>query len=143
MLKLDNKNMTINKAILITMAVLALHALGLLWAYSALPWFDIPMHLGGGLAMAALAIGLWNEGIEEVTFKKSLERHLKWWLLPAIVLGFVALIGVAWELHEFVFDQFFPSQFGWRQPSIGDTMMDFVMDIVGGILAIFFWKRSS
>lgn len=137
--------MTIQKAIAIIIAVLFLHAFGLVWAYSVVDWFDIPIHIGGGLAMGALALALWNEGIEEVRFKGNLQKHIKWWLIPAIVLGFVSLIGIAWEMHEFLLDQLFPIQtgdvFAWRQPSLADTMLDFCMDILGGVLALIIWKR--
>ncbi|MFH1611099.1 MAG: hypothetical protein ABIA83_00655, partial [Patescibacteria group bacterium] len=101
--------MTIKKAFLIIGIVLAFHALGLIFnLYEVFGWYDIPMHLGGGLAMGALGLAIWNEGVEEVKFKGWFQKHLKWWLVPFIVIGFVSLIGILWELHEFVLDQVFP-----------------------------------
>ncbi|KKS11650.1 MAG: hypothetical protein UU63_C0001G0031 [Candidatus Uhrbacteria bacterium GW2011_GWF2_41_430] len=64
--------------------------------------------------------------------------------MPGIVLGFVSLIGILWELHEFVLDVIFPvviDEFK-RQPDIPDTMMDFTMDLIGGILSLVaFWRK--
>jgi len=129
--------MTIKKAILIILIVLGFHALGLIFnLYEIFGWYDIFMHLGGGFAMSALGLAIWLEGVEEVKFKGWFQKHLKWWLVPGIVLGFVSLIGILWELHEFVLDVIFPvviDEFK-RQPDIPDTMMDFTMDLIGGII---------
>jgi len=55
--------MTIKKAFLIIGIVLAFHALGLIFnLYEVFGWYDIPMHLGGGLAMGALGLAIWNKG---------------------------------------------------------------------------------
>ncbi len=137
--------MTLNKAIFVTEIVLGFHFLGLILnLYEIVQWYDIPMHFGGGLAMGALGLAIWSEGIEEVKFKGWFQKHLKWWLVPIIVIGFVSLIGILWELHEYVLDQLLPARdiYFSRQPGIADTMMDFVMDLLGGIVALaMFWKR--
>ena len=136
--------MTLKKAFLIIAIVLAFHFVGLAFdAYGVLEWYDIPMHIGGGFARAALGLAIWIEGVEDVTFKGWFQKHLKWWLVPGIVLGFVSLIGILWELHEFLLDVLFPRITGmFHQPSIADTMMDFVMDLLGGVIAlIVFWRR--
>jgi len=130
------------KAWLIIGIVLLAHAVGLFFGlYDLISWYDIPMHVGGGFAMGALALAIWHEGIEDVTFKGALERHLKWWLVPAMVLGFVSLIGIVWELHEWLLDLVLPSD-ALRQPDLPDTMMDFVNDLVGAAAAIFIWRKK-
>jgi len=136
--------MTIKKAILIIAIVLAFHFVGLAFdLYGVISWYDTPMHVGGGFAMAALGLAIWSEGVEEVKFKGWFQKHLKWWLVPGVVLGFVSLVGIVWELHEFILDEIFPvSEAILRQPDIADTMKDFVMDLIGGVIAlIVFWKR--
>ena len=135
--------MTIKKAIFITLLVILAHAVGLLFnLYEVLHWYDIPMHIGGGFAMGALGLAIWNEGVEDVTFRGWFENHLKWWLVPGVVLGFVAFIGVLWELHEWLMDVFLPMAGTPRQPDVPDTMMDFVFDLLGGIVALLIWRRK-
>src|SRR3989339_1113526 len=110
--------MTMKHAWLVITAVLVLHAFGLMFhLYDLLEWYDVPMHFGGGLAMGALGLAIWCEGIEEVKFKGALQRHLKWWLLPGVILGFVALIGVLWEVHEWLLDEWLGGSIA-RQPNI-------------------------
>jgi len=122
--------------------VLVLHAAGLAFdLYGVFDWYDIPMHIGGGVAMGALALAIWHEGIEDVKFKGALQRHLKWWFIPAMVLGFVAFIGVLWELHEWALDLIWPTE-SLRQPNLPDTMLDFINDLLGGIIALLIWKKK-
>jgi hypothetical protein len=135
--------MTFKKSVLIITTVLIAHAIGLLFGlYELIEWYDVPMHAGGGFAMGALGLAIWNEGIEEVRFKGALKRHLKWWLVPGIVLGFVALIGVLWELHEWLLDLVIPAAGSLRQPSLPDTMTDFVFDLLGGAAALLIWNKK-
>lgn len=137
--------MTIKKSLLIIAIVLGFHGLGLvLGLYQLMGQYDTIMHLLGGFAMGCLGLGIWQEGIEEVRFKGWFQKHLKWWLIPAVVLGFVSLIGILWELHEFILDVLFPAVIEElnRQPDIPDTMMDFSMDLFGGVIAlIVYWRR--
>ncbi len=136
--------MTLKKAFLVIAIVLVFHFVGLLFGlYDILDWYDIPMHIGGGFAMGALGLAIWNEGVDDVKFKGWFQKHLSWWLIPGIVLGFVSLIGILWELHEFLLDEIFPKAIELKhQPSIADTMMDFVMDLLGGVIALIaFWRR--
>ncbi|EKD33486.1 MAG: hypothetical protein ACD_76C00018G0002 [uncultured bacterium] len=133
--------MNFRKAGAIILAVLFFHALGLIAGlYSFWDWYDVPMHFGGGLAMGALGIALWQEGIDGIRFKGRLARHLEWWLVPVFVLGFVSSISIGWEFHEFLLDQV---SLGVRQPSVADTMADFFFDGAGGIAALFIWSKKT
>jgi uncharacterized membrane protein YjdF len=137
--------MTIKKALYIVAIVLVFHFVGIFFdLYTLVSWYDIPMHFGGGLSMGAVGLAIWNDGIEDIRFKGWFQKHLKWWLVPFIVLGFVSLIGILWELHEFILDQIFPpiSDALKRQPDMPDTMMDFVMDLLGGIAALIVFRRK-
>lgn len=132
--------MTFTKAILITCFVLLLHAIGILFGlYGFVDWYDIPLHFGGGFAMGALGLAIWQQGIHEVRFKKRLERHLSLWLVPLFVIGFVSFISIGWEVHEYILDEVFTGAI--RQPGIADTMYDFVFDLSGGLVALLIFYR--
>lgn len=95
--------------------------------YSRCPWFDIPMHILGGVATACTGL---------VLYTIARTYNPKWsitprWLFYICTIGFVALVGVLWEHYEFLHDSFFKSN---MQPSNTDTMKDFFNDLVGGIL---------
>lgn len=127
--------MTFQRAFIITGFVLLLHTAGLLFhLYWIFPWYDIPLHFGGGFAMGAFGLAFWHQGIEEVKFKSSLQRHLAIWLVPLFVIAFVALVGVLWEMHEFVLDMAIGGPI--RQEGLADTMADFFNDLSGGVLAL-------
>lgn len=127
--------MTFKRAFLLTGIVLLFHAAGLLiHLYWIFPWYDIPLHFGGGFAMGAFGLALWHQGIEDVKFKSLLRRHLSVWLVPLFVIGFVALVGVAWEMHEFILDMAIGGPA--RQPDLADTMADLFNDLSGGVLAL-------
>ena len=83
--------------------------------YDRFLWYDIPLHLAGG-AWAGLAI-LWASRREG--FQLSLPRALL----------VVFLIGVAWELFEFVAKV--PQHAGYTL----DTLKDLADDIIGGLIA--------
>ena len=94
---------------------------GLYWAYS---WFDTPMHFLGGLAAGVLALDIWH-----FAMRAPYGRHVRI-LRVLFVLGLVSLIGVLWELHEYLLDlRHYPAVL---QPSIADTMKDLMMDLLGG-----------
>lgn len=135
--------MTFKAAGLSIVVVLFFHGIGLIFdLYGLLPWYDIPMHFGGGFAMGLLGLAIWSEGVEDVRFKGWFQKHLKWWLVPGVVLGFVSLISILWEVHEWILDVFLPSADHLRQANVSDTMADFVFDLLGGILALaLFWRR--
>ena len=88
------------------LVVLALHALatGLYW-YQDLPWFDVPMHFSGGVAVALLVLAIWDLTLEKIHFQKSVGAFWRHVITAALILGIVALIGIAWEWYEFAFDQ--------------------------------------
>lgn len=141
--------MNFTRALFLTLVVLFFHAIALIFnLYGLLHWFDIPMHFAGGLAMGSLGIAIWQEGIHEVKFKGWLKQHLEWWFVPLFVVSFAALIGVGWEIFEFILDQFFTGSIDGvyqtlRQPSVADTMLDLLLDLVGGASAVvlFWWLK--
>lgn len=142
------KYVTFQTAFIYIAVLLVIHAIaGFFHLYGAISWFDSPMHIFGGFAVGVFAIALWYDGIEEIKFKGRFERQLKWWLVPLFVLSFVALIGICWEVYEFILDELFSRKNGevvaaLRQPNLPDTMKDFVLDLFGGVLALFAYHRK-
>ncbi len=135
--------MTFKKAIGLIVLVMVFNLIGNYFGlYEIWEWYDMPMHFAGGLAIGAFALAIWKEGIEEVRFKGRLAKHLKWWLVPMFVIGFVALVATVWEFHEFILDYALNQEFS-RQPSIGDTMVDFFLGLLGAVFATAIFDRKK
>ncbi len=59
----------------------------------------------------------------------------------AMVLAFVALIGIFWEFFEFISDFFFKSdKLGLFQAGAADTLSDLFFDLVGGVTLFAVYK---
>ena len=114
--------------------------------YSIHEWLDIPMHFAGGFAMGFLALALWNHAVQNVSFQKNLHPALKVLFHYLAIVGCVALVGIAWEWYEFLFD-YYASQvsvvFRPLQMGIGDTMADFFFDLLGGSVAFLIFRNRE
>ncbi len=121
--------------------VLFFHALGMLALYSWYPYFDVPMHFGGGVAMGVLALALWDHHIRSITFsvKNPWVKHI---FFALCILGFVGLVGIAWEWFEFGLDEFFTVRNNWglAQAGLSDTMADLFLDLLGGLVVVLWYK---
>jgi uncharacterized membrane protein YjdF len=115
------------KALIATAGMFLLHGAGIIALYGAFDWYDIPMHFIGGMVSA-----LW--GLAYIKFRNIQLAPLD---TAVMVLGIASFIAITWELHEFALDAITN---GARQPSIPDTMLDFVMDILGSLTVIAFIK---
>jgi len=122
--------MTYTRAAYVIGGVLALHAAGLLFGlYTSWLWYDIPMHFLGGFAMGALGLAL-------------LKKGPSFWHDVLFVIGFVSLISILWEQHEFLLDVLLAGS-ERRQLGIADTMADFFFDLSGGLVAlVLFYERT-
>jgi hypothetical protein len=121
-------------------AVMAVHAVLLyLHAYSVWPDIDVPMHFSGGFAMGLLALAIFSAGHAK---SKGQGSHA-WYIKPLFVVGFVALVAVLWEFHEFLLDVWFVQNGSWEktQISLADTMGDLFFGLLGGLAAL--WIRIS
>ncbi len=121
--------------------VVFFHIIGLIALYSWYPGYDIFMHFAGGVAMALLAFAIFDHQIKGVTFK-SKQTWVKRLFYFFVVVGFVMLIGVAWEWHEFISDQLLAPFFHWTipaQPSVADTMKDLFDDFLGAVCVVL-WR---
>lgn len=119
--------------------VLVLHAILMASkAYFLFEDIDIAMHLLGGfvMGMLALAIHVWVANNSKI-------KSVPVWYLYLFVVGFVMLIGVAWEAHEYLIDQTLTKWFDWplSQLSLTDTMGDFLNDWLGATIAFVIFRR--
>ena len=90
--------------------------------------------------MGAIGVALFQEGIHDSKFKGRFKTHTRKWFAPLFVLGFVALISIVWEWHEFVLDVLVKHTV--RQANIADTMADFFFDLLGGAAAVVIFSRG-
>ena len=120
------------------LAIFAAHtlALSLGWYYS-MWWFDIPMHIAGGVWVAS------------AFFYIARERRI----LPANPIaaflfchGIVALIGELWEFYEFLADIYVFHTYTPLAAPGGlhfDTLKDLFDDLVGGSVATLLLLRRK
>ncbi len=114
--------------------------------YASYDWFDIPMHFLGGLAVATLALGAWHSVIKKINYKQHLSPVWQTSIYAIGILGSVALIGIAWEWYEFIFDRLmftYNADFSPAQTSLGDTLADLFLDLLGGLLAFGIFHNQS
>jgi len=97
--------------------------------YSAIWWFDIPMHILGG-AFLALLLGA-------IFFKKLISLNKKE-IIITVLLG-VVIVGAGWEVFEYVVQHLIK---GLPLANFPDSIKDMLMDIIGGFLASFFVLRA-
>lgn len=93
--------------------------------YNTYPNFDVVMHTSGGIVSAWFLFSVLR--IFAKKFKIALKPQ---WIENILLIGGVVVIAYAWELFEFLHDQFFPRHF---QLGVGDTMKDLTCGILGAI----------
>ncbi|MCP6720240.1 MAG: hypothetical protein KJI72_02920 [Patescibacteria group bacterium] len=124
----------------ITLVVVAGHALGILlhW-YNKYFFFDIIVHFSGGawIIFAAFA------------FLPVLRENLNLMSKARFVLSLALLalfIGVLWEIFEFSIDRYAFFRWGFIpgvQGSPLDTLLDLIIDTLGGIAAALYIKSRG
>ncbi len=93
---------------------------GHLFLYWRLPWFDIPMHLFGGMVVALGFFAL-----------RDLRLFRDSFLRPVVVVALVLGVALIWELFEVVIGM--PIDAGY----VLDTGTDICMGLLGGYLGYF------
>lgn len=132
--------MAFKRAFLVIGAVLVIHILLMIFGvYNHFSEIDNLLHFSGGFAIGLLAIAIHHD----MTDKHDLTNHPTWYHF-LFVIGFVMLISVAWEFHEYVLDNTAVVWWGWpkNQLNLADTMLDFLMDGLGGALAFSLFRRG-
>ena len=103
--------------------------------YGHVWWFDIPMHIMGGMFIALLFFYVFTDRAPRLIDPAAMRP----WVLCALAIGFVAFIGVLWEFYEYAAEVFIQHQFTFACAAPGglfDTLKDLFDDLVGGTLAI-------
>jgi len=138
---LKKKRLLWRTVIQLGVALVAIHIVAVIsrW-YHTYPWIDIPQHFFGGV-LAALIFYLIT-----YAYPRFFKLNSNFPIPIILVVGWVALLGVLFELMEFSYDSIifgylgignFPSQLGLR-----DTIGDLFFDLIGGMsLAIFMRLR--
>ena len=107
--------------------------------YAVFPWFDNVMHLAGGFATGMLGVAIHHNITNE-------EHRIDtpYWYHILFVVGFVALVAVAWEFHEYLIDNTIGLWYDWPQYqlSLRDTMSDLSLGGLGGLLAAHIFKKE-
>jgi hypothetical protein len=119
------------ESIMIGLVVLVLHVLALkFYLYWTVMWFDIPMHFLGGFLIGLIVIAIIKR--VQLALQKSDEILNKWLLFISVILA-VLVVGLTWELWELFV--------GFTDVLLdkADTVMDVVMDLIGGFTAILYY----
>lgn len=110
--------------------IAVLHALGFAYSlYFYLWWYDIMMHLLGGFAVALLVtyiLCLRPKDAEGAARKVSVRKIFLTVLVSALV------IGVVWEIFEFIINRLFTL----RGNDMTDTVADLLNDLLGAAVSV-------
>ena len=119
--------------------VLVIHAVAI-WksAYYYLWWLDLGLHFLGGFWLGAFAFFVLQEQNPAFLSAGGL-------LFFVVVLGFIALGGVSWEIVEYGYDLVIGRKPGGMIAQLGvdDIMTDLISDLAGGLAAYRIFRRKS
>ncbi len=96
--------------------------------YSAMWWFDIPMHIMGGIFLGFSAGALFFKALSSLSLKERL----------VTILLFVLVFGLGWEFFEYFVQSVIK---GAQLANIPDSAKDMLMDLLGGTFASYFVLR--
>jgi uncharacterized membrane protein len=106
-------------------------------------WFDLLMHLIGGLAIGLVSSYAYLKQNKEVFLVKK-AGHLDWNKLLFFNISFSLVIGAAWEIFEVLFDRILV--FSWLE-SLKDLLVGMVGSIlaglIAGIIALWLYKQKQ
>jgi hypothetical protein len=91
--------------------------------YQAFPWFDIPMHILGGMVIAFSIISVLRLYKNKVIIKNRFLEIL-------IILGLFSLIAIFWEFYEYLSRIILNITPG----TIEDTLSDFMFGLIGALI---------
>lgn len=101
-------------------------------------WFDMPLHFSGGFWAFLFSRAL----IKKLT--SGIDGRFNGLTYFLCLIGMVALIGISWELTEFVWDRFiWHSGFTYLPGVYEDTLSDLFMDLSGGVLGWIIYRRHD
>jgi hypothetical protein len=107
------------------------HALGL---YRLLPWYDKALHLGSSIVIGLLGF----LAIYAVHVTGQIKVHP--WIDGVAILLVTLGLGAIWEIGEYGVDSLLglTTQSSPRLDAIDDTMLDLIIDAIGGVVAAIF-----
>lgn len=95
-------------------------------AYDRWPQIDIPLHFAGGFAIAFFLGG----GLK-ILEERQLLAPLPPWVRLGLLFGLVNTTALFWEFAEWIADHTIGSH---CQLSLGDTLFDLLLGVLGGML---------
>ena len=93
-------------------------------------WYDIPMHLVGGMVLGAGFVWFFGSLQERKPLRSD-------FLTIVSILGAVFIGGVVWEVYEYVFDLNYNPLLDY----VVDTVKDMSMDMLGAVATLWFYKK--
>lgn len=110
----------------------------LLGLYGRWPWYDKALHLGSSLLVGL--IGFLGVYLLEASGRARLGR----WTTRVAILLVTLGVGAVWELAEYAVDRLLgrATQTAPGLAAHDDTMMDLLLDAVGGVLAALLGPRA-
>ena len=121
-----SRNKLLTRLAFLIFLILALHlgATVFYW-YSSLWWFDMLLHFLGGVWLFLALV--WLLGIREFNFKSIFK-----------IMFLLLVVGVLWELYEIVVNDTIT-----RNPfNLLDTSLDLFFDLLGGAVAMLFFRKT-
>lgn len=97
--------------------------------YDRIGLADDLLHIAGGFLVAYAMMGVWKIESPARGWRVSPS-----WILQLGILSCVCLVAVVWEWHEYVVPLLI-------QPSIGDTLLDIGLAMVGAIIYLAFKRK--
>lgn len=129
--------------IIILLIILGLHVPAVLYDYYYdIWWFDIPMHILGGLLVGFLLFYFIekNQELKQIFLKSKINTFT----FSILTLGFIVLVGLFWEYYEFITDVLILKKYPYNlEPGyiLFDTLLDFLNDMIGGLIALFIYLK--
>lgn len=125
--------------------VLVWAAIFVLWGFTMLNewlfyhwWADIVLHFAGGFWIFLLARYIFEH------YKLEISGEHRNIAKIFIFISFVAFVGVLWELFEFILDRYIVhTGFTYLARVFEDTLLDLLMDILGGITAFLLYFKNG
>lgn len=101
-------------------------------------WVDMILHFAGGFWVLVLARYVANHyNIEMSGAHRDVARFL-------VFISFVAFVGILWEFFEFILDRYITfTGFTYLARVFEDTLLDLVLDILGGTIAFLLYFKNG
>ena len=124
-------------ALVMLVIVLAAHSFGLTGAYVEYGWYDIMMHILGGMGIALSVIAFLPlfKRFWMAIIKKPVRNSRRF------VVGIVIFVGIVWELFEIYFN--ITSYPLWTKMYYLDTLKDLVDDTIGALVVVYVFMRHN